>query len=86
MDIDTEATIVLKSGYTLADVIQEYSLALAEYLENAVNIVSYFKASDLLFACSGVQDVTDFSLNGGTDSIDIDETDYPVVGEVDIDT
>jgi uncharacterized phage protein gp47/JayE len=86
MDIDTEATIVLKSGYTLADVIQEYSLALAEYLENAVNIVSYFKASDLLFACSGVQDVTDFSLNGGTDSIDIAETDFPVVGDVEIDT
>lgn len=84
--IDTEATIVLKSGYTLADVIQEYSLALAEYLENAVNIVSYFKASDLLFACSGVQDVTDFKLNNDTESIEIEETDYPVVGEVEIDT
>jgi uncharacterized phage protein gp47/JayE len=86
LDVDTEATIVLKAGYTVADVKEEYGTALAEYLENAKNIVSYFKASDLLFACAGVQDVTDFSLNGGTDSIEIEETDYPVVGGIEIDT
>ena len=50
------------------------------------NIVSYFRVSDLLYACSGVEDVISYTLNGDTESVTIADTDYPVVGEVTIAT
>jgi hypothetical protein len=56
----------------------------AEYLKTVENVVSYFKVSDLLYACSGVEDVTTYTLNGDNVSVELDDTDYPVVGEVQI--
>jgi hypothetical protein len=78
------ATIVLKDGYTINDVGEEFTQAFADYLETVTNIVSYFRVSDLLYACSGVEDVISYTLNGGTESVTIADTDYPVVGEVNI--
>ena len=40
--------------------------------------------SDLLYACSGVEDVTTYTLNNDTVSVELDDTDYAVVGEVTI--
>lgn len=83
-EMDIDATIVLKDGYTIGEVGQEFTQAFADYLETVTNLVSYFRASDILYACSGVEDVLTFELNGGNDSISIFDTDYPVVGEVNI--
>ena len=84
VDMDVNATIVLKDGYTINDVGEEFTQAFAEYLETVTNIVSYFRVSDLLYACSGVEDVISYTLNGDTESVTITDTDYPVVGEVNI--
>ena len=86
LNINTVATITLKVGATLNDVIQEYSEVFAEYLETVTDTVSYFRASDILFACSGVDDVISFTLNGGEASIELDDTEIPVVGGVNIGT
>lgn len=84
VDIDVAATIVLKTGYTIDEVGDEFTEAFNAYLKTVENTVSYFKVSDLLYACSGVEDVTTYTLDGGTVSIELDDTDYPVVGEVSI--
>ena len=84
VDMDVDATIVLKDGYTINDVGEEFTQAFADYLETVTNIVSYFKVSDLLYACSGVEDVISYTLNDDTESVTIADTDYPVVGEVNI--
>lgn len=84
VDMDVDATIVLKDGYTIDEVGEEFTEAFAEYLETVTNIVSYFKVSDLLYACSGVEDVLTYTLNNDTQSVTIADTDYPVVGEVTI--
>lgn len=83
-EMDVDATIVLKDGYTINDVGEEFTQAFGEYLETVTNTVSYFRVSDLLYACSGVEDVISYTLNGGTESVTITDTDYPVVGEVTI--
>lgn len=84
VDMDVDATIVLKSGYTLQDVGDEFTALFAEYLKTVENVVSYFKVSDLLYACSGVEDVTSYTLNDDTESVTLLDTDYAVVGEVTI--
>ena len=86
ISIDTVARIRLKTGSTIDSVIQEYSETLAEYLETVTDTVSYFRASDILFACSGVDDVLSFTLNGGEASIVLEDTEIPVVGGVNIGT
>lgn len=86
ININTVARVRLKTGATLDSVIQEYSETLAEYLETVTDTVSYFRASDILFACSGVDDVISFTLNGGEASIVLEDTEIPVVGGVNIGT
>lgn len=86
ISINTVATITLKTGATIDSVIQEYSETLAEYLETVTDTVSYFRASDILFACSGVDDVISFTLNGEEASIALEDTEIPVVGGVNIGT
>ena len=86
ISINTVATITLKTGATIESVIQEYSETLAEYLETVTDTVSYFRASDILFACSGVDDVLSFTLNGEEASIALEDTEIPVVGGVNIGT
>ena len=43
-----------------------------------------FKISEFLFDCSGVEDVIDYTLNGQNSSVNIQDTDYAVVGEINI--
>lgn len=86
ININTVARVRLKTGVTIDSVIQEYSETLAEYLETVTDTVSYFRASDILFACSGVDDVISFTLNGGKASIVLEDTKIPVVGGVNIGT
>lgn len=80
--IDVAATVVLKTGYTTDDVKTEFTQAFEDYLKTVENTISYFKVSDLLYACSGVEDVTSYTLDGDTESITLADTDYPTVGGV----
>lgn len=81
-DINVTANVVLKDGYETTDVKDELTQKLRIYLPTVDNTVSYFNINNLIFDCAGVEDVTSYTLNGGTVSIDIEDTDYPVTGEV----
>lgn len=81
---DVKAKVILKNGYTPNDVKDEFRIALKQYLTTVDNVVSYFRISELLFDCSGVEDVIEYTLNGGSASVNLKDTDYPVVGEVEI--
>ena len=83
-DIDVDATIILKAGHTIDEVGDEFTEAFSAYLKTVESSVSYFKVSDILYACSGVEDVVSYTLNDDTISVELDDTDYPVVGEVNI--
>lgn len=82
--MNVSATVVLADGYDKTDVKDEFTVALKQYLPTVDNIVSYFKISELLFDCTGVEDVIDYTLNGGKESVSLEDTDYAVVGEVEI--
>lgn len=84
IDVNINATLVLKDGFTPTDVKDELEVALRQYLPTVDNTVSYFKISELLFDCSGVEDVVNYTLNGFSESINLLDTDYPVIGEVTI--
>ena len=82
--IDVVANVILKEGYSNIDVMDEFKIKLKGYLNTVEKVVSYFKISELLFDCAGVADVTDYTLNGFADSVTLLDTDFPVVGEVQI--
>ena len=84
IDIDIVANVILKEGYSNIDVMDEFKLKLKSYLPTVEKVVSYFKISELLFDCAGVEDVTEYTVNGDIESIVLADTDFPVVGEVQI--
>ena len=84
--INTTATVVLETGYTVNAVKDEYEQALTRYLDGLTGSVSYFRASDLLFDCTGVVDVTSFKLNNAEQSIALADTEIAVVGSINIGT
>lgn len=86
INIDVIAAVVLKEGYELVDVQDELEFKLKQYLPTVDITVSYFKVSELLFDCSGVEDVIEYTLNGQSNSINIQDTDYPVIGVITITT
>ena len=86
VQINTVARIVLKAGHTLDSVSTEYSELLEAYLDTVTDTVSYFRASDILYNCSGVDDVLSFTLNGDEESIVLDDTEIAVLGGVNIGT
>ena len=84
INIDVTANVILKEGYSNIDVMDAFKIKLKDYLNTVEKVVSYFKISELLFDCAGVEDVTDYALNGKADSVTLQETDFAVVGEVQI--
>ena len=84
VNIDVMANVILKEGYSNIDVMDEFKIKLKDYLNTVEKVVSYFKISELLFDCAGVEDVTDYTLNGSAESVELQETDFAVIGEVQI--
>lgn len=84
VDININATVVLKDDFEPTDVKDELTELLKQYLPTVDNTVSYLRVSDLLFSCSGVEDVTDYTLNGGRVSIAIEDTQYATVGVINV--
>lgn len=78
------AQLKVKEGYTEIDIKDEFLISLKQYLPTVDKTVSYFKISELLFNCEGVEDVIDYTLNGGVESINLEVTDYATTGEVQI--
>ena len=84
VNIDVEANVILKEGYSNIDIADQFKVKLKNYLNTVEKVVSYFKISELLFDCDGLEDVTDYTLNGFADSVTLQDTDFAVVGEVQI--
>jgi len=84
VDTDVNATVILKEGYSTIDVADEFKIKLKSYLNTVEKVISYFKISELLFDCTGVEDVTEYTLNGFADSVTLQDTDFAIVGEVQI--
>lgn len=84
VNIDVEANVVLKEGYSNIDIADQFKVKLKNYLNTVEKVVSYFKISELLFDCDGLEDVTDYTLNGFADSVTLQDTDFAIVGEVQI--
>lgn len=82
--IDIVANVILKAGWEPSDVQEELTELMKQYLPTTEKVVSYFRILEFLFQCSGVEDVTDYTLNDGKVSIDISDIEYPVLGEVSI--
>ncbi len=78
------AQLKIKEGYTEIDIKDEFLTSLKQYLPTVEKTVSYFKISELLFNCKGVEDVVNYTLNGDAESINLEITDYATAGEVQI--
>lgn len=81
--VNIAAGVKLMDGGDLTAVQAAFSAALAEFFrENALrtDTVSYGKALRLLLDCTGVADVSGFTMNGGADSLTLTAGVVPVIG------
>lgn len=85
--LDAAATVTLMDGGELSAVCAAYRTALEAFCrDNALrtSTVSYAKVMRLLLDTEGVADVTGFTLNGGTESLSLTETQTAVAGALTI--
>lgn len=80
-DVFISATVTAKKGYTadviatmLYEIIRDYLAALTR--RNAR--ISYIKLADVIFGCEGIEDISDYTLNGGKTSIVLGDRYFPV--------
>lgn len=84
VNVNVSAQLVIKNGYTAVNVKNEFETKLKNYLVTVENVVSYFKISELLFDCSGIEDVVSYTLNGKKESLALSDIQYPVIGEINV--
>lgn len=81
VEIILDANVVKMDGYTADDIKGQLYEQLQVFLASLAfssTVLSYLKMADLLFSCSGVADVTSYTLNTQTVSISITERQFPV--------
>lgn len=79
-DVEVVAVIKAKAGYSAQTLAALFYPMLQQYLTalNGKNaIISYLKLADLLFSCEGVDDVTDYTVNGEKKSITMPDRYFP---------
>lgn len=84
VNININAILTLAIGTQIGDVKAQFLDLLSNYLKEVDTVVSYFKVTDLLLQCSGVEDVNTLTLNGGTSSVEIGKTQVAKVNEVNL--
>ena len=84
VDVDIVADCVIDSSGSTTTVKAEFTELLKQYLDTADLTVSYLRMSDLLFNCQGVEDVTNYTMNGGKVSINLSETQVARAGSITI--
>lgn len=85
VNVNVSATIVLSTGYTQQQAIDNFTDDLIEYLASIAfveSIVSYAKIGAILLGAEGVEDYTDLLVNGGTTNPDILAEEVAVLGTV----
>ena len=87
VELEVAAEVKLSGGVTLESVRTAFTDRLTAFCkENALraDAVSYAKLLSMLLDTDGVTDVAGFTVNGGYESIDLEETAVAVVGFVDL--
>lgn len=85
--IQTQASVEITAGATLAEVTKAYREKLEGYIKGNVfrlQNVDYYKCLSMFYEISGVMSVKRFLLNGGAESIPIGEKQIQVAGEMTI--
>ena len=86
LKINITADIKLKEGFEKEAVKSEFSALVENYLSKLPSFVSYLYISNLFFETEGIEDVSNYLLNSGTESISISKLQVPVVGEIVLNT
>lgn len=82
VDININANVQLDKSGSPTTVKNELNVFLTRYLDTTSTTVSYLRISDLLFSCSGVTDVNNYTINGGTKSITLTDTQVARTGTI----
>lgn len=81
VEIEVEAAVIVKQGYTSGFVAEEFMKSLAGYCVSTAfqnSSISYMKIIDLLFSCEGVVDIEEYTLNGAKQSLKLELRQFPV--------
>ena len=82
LNVSVKASIELKEGYILEDIQTDFKTSLNEYLKDVTNELIYSKVYGLLVNHSGVEDVTEFTINDNNINISISEDKIINISEV----
>lgn len=80
LEIMITASVKAKSGYSGDFISSTLYTLLSDYLTKLSGnnpLISYIKMADIIFSCEGVEDVTDYTLNGGKVSITVENRYFP---------
>ena len=80
LEITITASVKAKSGYSGDFISSTLYTLLNDYLAKLSGnnpLISYIKMADIIFSCEGVEDVTDYTLNGGKISITVENRYFP---------
>lgn len=85
-EINISANIEIKEGYSNTEILNNFKALVENYLSTIPSLVSYLYISNLFFQIDGINDVSNYLLNSGTASIEIDKLQVPIVGEIVLNT
>ena len=85
--INITARMNLSVGYSLPDIIANFTTAVTEYFKSiafSIAYVSIAKIGTILLSTEGVIDYSDLHLNGNTSNIALADVEIPILGSVDL--
>lgn len=85
MSVDVSAKIVMKAGYTLDTIRDEFAKKFTEYLQDGAFQLSYVGMAytgNLLIRTEGVEDYSTLKINGGTSNIVMESDEIAVCGRI----
>lgn len=85
--INVAATVEISTATTIEKVRRKYTELMEAYIKGSVfrlGRVDYYRCLSMFYDIEGVTAVNTFRMNGGTDSIDIDEKEIQVMGTVEV--
>ena len=84
LNVVINASIEVKEGYTLEDIQLDFEDNLNEYLKDVATELTYSKVYGLLVNHTGVEDITEFSINDSNSNITISEDKIINISEINL--
>ncbi len=84
LPINIQATLSIKNEFNLMGVKEEFLNLLNKYLNTKPAIISYLYISNLFFEIEGILDVSNYLLNGATESIKVGTFEVPTTGLIEL--